>query len=340
VKRPRIEVSPFDPTRSEEWDRFVCSDSRNGGLFHERRFLSYHAAGRFRDVSLVFSDEDGKLVGVLPCAEVELEGGRRGAESHPGSSAGSFVFARRARMAHVLEMVDAAVMFFRDAGFARMGLRLAEPIFATSTTGELDFALWHRGFRLRTRELGTAVRLGDAAARLSLGRKKVDVDERAARRRGVSIAESHDTGAVWELIADNLKQRYGKAPAHSAAELALLKQLYPNRIRFWCATRDGAMLAVIVVFEVTRRAAHTFYIAHDRTIADVNPMPLLVSEICADLAARQFDWLNFGISSRGDFIKWGILEFKEFMGGRGVCREEWELADVAAFRPYEWNASV
>ena len=340
MTRPEITANRFDSSRSEEWDEFVRLRSRNGGLFHERRFLSYHQEGRFRDVSLVFRDATHRLVGVLPCAEVDLDDGRCGVESHPGSSAGSFVFARDARTSHVLAIVDAAVGHFRDEGFARFGLRQPEAIFAASTSGELEFALWHRGFRLRTRELSTAIRLGDDGARLALARAKAAVDERAARRRGVEIRESADVEAVWGIVAENLKQRYRKAPAHSAAELGALKRLYPDRIRFWCATRDTATLAAIVIFEVTPRAAHTFYIAHDRTMADVNPMPLLVSEICADLAARGFDWLNFGISTRGDLIKWGILEFKEFMGGRGVCREEWQLADLGGFQPYEWNAKA
>jgi len=339
VIRPSIQVCPYDGSQSDQWDRFVADDSRNGGLFHERRFLSYHAPDRFRDLSLMFRDETGELLGVLPCAQVDLDGGRQGVESHPGSSAGSFVFSRTARLAHVLSMVEEAAMHFRDAGFAKIGLRVPEPIFAGATTGELDFALWQQGFRLRTRELSTAIRLGDEAARIALARKKLGVEERAAQKRGVTITESNDACAVWEQIARNLKERYGKAPAHSAAELARLKQLYPSRIRFWCAGRDGAALAVIVVFEVTPQAAHTFYIAHDRAAAtDVNPMPLLTSTICADLAARKFSWLNFGISTRGDYVKWGILEFKEFMGGRGVCREEWELSSLAEFKPYEWPA--
>jgi hypothetical protein len=339
VKRPSIQVCQYDGSQSGEWDRFVSDDSRNGGLFHERRFLSYHAPDRFHDVSLMFRDDDGQLAGVLPCASVDADGGRRAVESHPGSSAGSFVFAKTARLSHVLAMIDAAATHFRDAGFSRIGLRLPESIFASATTGELDFALWRQGYRLRTRELSTAIRLGDEAARVALARRKLGVEDRAAQKRGVTIAESNDACAVWEHIARNLKERYGKAPAHSASELARLKQLYPARIRFWCASRDGITLAVIVVFEVTPRAAHTFYIAHDRAAAtDVNPMPLLVSTICTDLAARNFSWLNFGISTRGDYVKWGILEFKEFMGGRGVCREEWELPSLSEFKPYEWPA--
>jgi hypothetical protein len=339
VKRPAIQVCPYSATQAEQWDSFIANNSRNGGLFHERRFLSYHAPDRFRDLSLLFRDETGELLGVLPCAQVDLEGGARGVESHPGSSAGSFVVAKDARLSHVLMMIEAAAMSFRDAGFSRIGLRLPEAIFANTTTGELEFALWHRGYRLRTRELSTAIRLGDESARIALARKKLGVEERAAQKRGVAITESNDACAVWEQVARNLKERYGKAPAHSAAELARLKQLYPSRIRFWCATRDGAALAVIVVFEVTPQAAHTFYIAHDRAAAtDVNPMPLLVSTICADLGARNFSWLNFGISTRGDHVKWGILEFKEFMGGRGVCREEWELSRLADVEPYDWPA--
>jgi Acetyltransferase (GNAT) domain len=339
VKQPTIQVCRYSSQHAEQWDHFVADQSRNGGMFHERRFLSYHAPDRFRDVSLMFRDEAGELLGVLPSAQIDLEDGRKGVESHPGSSAGSFVFAKHVRLSHLMTMVEAAAVHFRDAGFSRIGLRLPEPIFAAATTGELDFALWHRGYRLRTRELSTAIRLGDEPGRVALARKKLGVEERAAQKRGVTIAESGDACAVWEQIARNLQERYNRAPSHSAEELGRLKQLYPSRIRFWCATRDGATLAVIVVFEVTAHAAHTFYIAHDRAAAtDVNPMPLLVTAICADLAARGFSWLNFGISTRGDYIKWGILEFKEFMGGRGVCREEWELSNLAEFTPYEWPA--
>jgi hypothetical protein len=331
-------VCTYDESQSEQWDRFVANDSRNGGLFHERRFLSYHAPDRFRDVSLTFRNAADELLGVLPCAEVRLKDGRLSAESHPGSSAGSLVFAKRARLSDVLAMVEAAALHFQTAGFARIGLRMSEPIFTASTAGELDFGLWQLGFRIRTRELSTAIRLGDEAGRLSMVRKRAASEERAALRRGVRIVDCSDIDAVWQLIASNLKERYGKKPTHSAAELALLKRLYPNRIHFSCATLDGAIIAVIAVFEVTPDAAHAFYIAHDRATPDVKPMSLLVSEICADLTARKFTWFNLGISTRGDLIKWGILEFKELVGGRGICREEWELTELEQFKPYEWPA--
>jgi hypothetical protein len=338
VNRPAIQVCAYSPKDAEGWDHFVANDSRNGGMFHERRFLSYHPSDRFRDVSLVFRDATGEIVGVLPCAQVRLPDERLCAESHPGSTAGSLVFAKRARLSDVLAMVEAAALHFQATGFTRMGLRVAEPIFAGPTTGEMDFALWHLGFRLRTRELSTAVRLGDETARLAMVRKRAASEERSAVRRGVRITESNDVDAVWRLIAGNLKDRYGKPPTHSLSELAGLKQIYPDRIHFWCATLDDSILAAMAVFDVTPHAAHAFYIAHDRTLADVKPMSLLVSEICASLTARGFSWFNLGISTRGEHVKWGILEFKELVGGRGVCREEWELADLSDFKPYEWPA--
>jgi lipid II:glycine glycyltransferase (peptidoglycan interpeptide bridge formation enzyme) len=93
--------------------------------------------------------------------------------------------------------------------------------------------------------------------------------------------------------------------------------------------------AVTVLFDVTSKAVHTFYIAQSQEYANTNVLPLLFYRIFEQYRQRNFDWYNFGISSRGQQIKWGMLEFKERMGGRATARQVWKLDNLSAYNNFK-----
>ncbi|HKC36044.1 MAG TPA: hypothetical protein VKB95_08275, partial [Chitinophagaceae bacterium] len=64
-----IEVKEYTEDHHKAWDEFVRNTSRNGGIFQERDFLSYHPDGKFNDASLLFF-EKGTLMAVFPAAIV------------------------------------------------------------------------------------------------------------------------------------------------------------------------------------------------------------------------------------------------------------------------------
>ena len=49
-----IAVKEYTKDHHKVWDQFVRTESRNGGIFQERDFLSYHPEGKFNDASLLF----------------------------------------------------------------------------------------------------------------------------------------------------------------------------------------------------------------------------------------------------------------------------------------------
>ena len=54
------------------WDAFVRA-SKNGTFLFERDYMDYHR-DRFFDHSLMFLDDKGRLVALLPANEVEIDG--------------------------------------------------------------------------------------------------------------------------------------------------------------------------------------------------------------------------------------------------------------------------
>lgn len=325
-----LTVIPYNPSLDDQWDSFIKDNSRNGCIFHERKFLSYHKIGKFEDASLLFLNA-GKIVGVLPAAAISACG-VHSIVSHPGSSAGGLIYHRKQGLRDVLVMLEKSIHHYRDAGNKSLELRLAEPIFSSPSDAELTFLLWHRGFRLTTREVSSCVDLKAKAAWMEFGRKKNGNDIRRLRNMGVSIVLVDDPDTVYPLIAQSLEGRYGKTPTHSLAELLELKQRYPHRLHCWAALFEGKLIAAVVAFVANDNAVHDFYIAQDYAHARLQVMPLLFHEIFVYYKREGFRWFNFGISSRGDWIKWGILEFKERMGGRATCRDVWLLDDLQTYQ--------
>ena len=64
-------------------------------------------------------------------------------------------------------------------------------------------------------------------------------------------------------------------------------------------------------------------------------MPLLFHKVFEHYYQQGYAWFNFGISSRGQQIKWGILEFKENVGGRATARQIWYLDNISGYKKYE-----
>lgn len=326
-----MQIIPFSDILNCEWDDFIRTRSRNGGIFHERIFLDYHPVGRFCDASLVLRDQN-KIVGVFPAAYQQTEHGLK-VVSHPGSSAGGLIYDRKQRLREVLELLESIIFYYRERGVVSLEIRLAEPVFSVLGDGELTYLLWHRGFRLDTREISSCVALQDSKWD-EFGRKKNNNDIRRLKKQGVEIARLEKAAEIYSLIESTLHNRYGKKPTHTLPELEELKRRYPDRLHFWAAIEKGTPIATVVTFVVNETAIHDFYIALDYSHTNLQVMPLLFHDIFEYYQNSGFKWFNFGISSRGDLIKWGLLEFKERMGGRATTRESWIYDDLTKYFAY------
>lgn len=331
-----IEVKEYNEEYDIKWDEFVRKTSRNGGIFQERDFLSYHPEGKFNDASLLFF-EKGTLMAVFPAATVS-DNGKLRVVSHPGSSSGGLIFHYETNLQQVLEILESLIGFYQAKKIDSIEIRLSEPIFNAIPDEELRYLLWHRGFTLKSQEISTCVKLTESKIWEKLCRKRNLSYIKQQEKDGVKVSETNDVDKVYPVIEMNLKERYKRIPTHSREELMRLKEIYPDRIHYWIAEKDDKVLGILVLFDVNTTGVHSFYIAKNEELGNVKAMPLLFHKAFEHYYKQGYDWFNFGISSRGQEIKWGILEFKENVGGRATARQVWHLDDLAGYKKYEYPA--
>lgn len=329
-----IEVKQYTKDHHKAWDEFVRNSSRNGGIFQERDFLSYHPEGKFTDASLLFF-EQGTLTAIFPAAVIS-EGGKEKIVSHPGSSCGGLIYHFSATLEQVLEVLESLIEFYQRKNIQSIEIRLAEPIFHEIPDEELRYLLWHRGFIIKSQEISTCAKLTETKMWEKLCRKRNLSYIKQQEKEGVKITETGDIDKVYPVIEMNLKARYNRIPTHSREELIRLKEIYPDRIHYWVAEKEDKVLGILVLFDVNKTGVHSFYIAKNELHGNVKAMPLLFHKAFEHYYKQGYAWFNFGISSRGEQIKWGILEFKENVGGRATARQIWYLDNLSEYKKYQY----
>ena len=330
-----ITIRKYSESDAEAWDKFVQNNSRNGGIFHERKFLSYHSDGKFNDVSAVF-EEKGQIIGVFPAALVEANGATK-VVSHPGSSNGGLVYEETANLDLVLQMLELLLDYCKGFGATSLEMKIAEPIFNSIPDGELTYLLWHRGFKMSTQEISSCVKLSDYKSWERTCRKRHLYYIRKLEKNGFIANPDANIDAVYQVIHNNLSSKYNKKPTHTLEELKKLKELYPDRIHLWAAEKNETIFAVIVVFTVNKNGVHDFYIARNDAAEDAHALSFLHHKAFEYYYTKGIPWFNFGISSRGDEIKWGILRSKERIGGRATTRQVWSLKNLDSYNKYVYD---
>jgi hypothetical protein len=337
-----MRIIRYTSALQEEWDDFVRNRSRNGTIFHEQRFLSYHG-NRFEDCSIMVAEgKESDILAVIPSAVI-TEGDARGVVSHPGSTYGGIIFREDLKVHTLKDVINAALGYYYGnigAGFFKVILQ--EEFHTADTFCDLVYLLWHRGFTLNTKEIGACKDLREESFEKYRDTTKQYVRSRKDSRLGIS----HDTAsdiegmtASYRLLEDNLRNRYGKKPTHSIEELLNLKKLMGDRIMFFSSRYKNEIIASVIVFELNRKVVHDFYIAQNYEFAHLNALIGLFHYIFEYYRSRGFHFFNFGISSRVKWIKWGILDFKEQFGVKIVTRDTWILPSLSGQWPHDGEAS-
>lgn len=321
-----------------KWDHFVKNESVNGNIFHEQKFLSYHG-DRFEDCSILITEgTKDKILALMPAA-LKRDGTQKGIVSHPGSTYGGVIFKKGIRTGTLKEVLDLLIKHYHDEyGADYIKMILPEEFHTGASFEQLTYLLWHRGFQIETKEIGCVKYLKDESYENFRDTTKQYIRSRKDERLGIQhriAAEDTEICGCYKLIENNLQNRHGKKLTHSLDELLQLKRLYGDRITLFYSVHNNKVVASVVVFELTDKVVHDFYIAQDYAYTTLNPLIGLFNYIFTFYREKGYDFFNFGISSRGKWIKWGILEFKEQFGASVLTRDSWMLTDLSGGWPYD-----
>lgn len=297
-----------------EWDAFIDS-SKNGTFMLKRDYVEYHA-DRFVDASVVFCDDSGELVAVLPAS-------RHGDElrSHGGLTYGGVITNKRMTASRMLEVFDALKVFLRENGIVRLIYKRVPAIYYNYPSDEDLYALFRNGAKLLRRDLSTAIDLTNPIPFSSVRVRYV----KKARKMGLEVRESKDYERYISLLTDVLVARHNVRPPHTAAELRLLASRFPETIKLFCAYKGDAMLAGVLIFD-TPQVVHAQYIANSEEGRNVGALDL-VMEYLINTYSLHHKYFDFGISTEdgGWMLNEGLVGQKEMFGGRGVIYDFYQM---------------
>ena len=304
-------VRRYSSELADDWAA-VLDGSKNGLFLFHRDYMEYHS-DRFEDLSSIAYIEE-KPVALFPLAR-SLQTGE--ISSHPGLTFGGVVLLREIRGDVALAVIDKLLDGARDSGAGEITVKILPQIFASYPAGELEYALWRRGFRLSRRDLSSVLPLVNGFTFNTLKRRAVG----KARKCGVSVGP---VGPVefHKLVSDVLKEKHEVAPVHSASEMEILASKFPRSISIVGAWREDRLLAGSMVYRYGH-IWHTQYLACSNEGRECGALDLVISHIKEVGSSEGAALLSFGTSteSAGTVLNEGLLWQKESFGARSVTHD-------------------
>lgn len=298
-----MKIIKYNKTYENIWDKFI-TESKNGNIFHTRKFLNYHK-DKFKDASILIYKKN-KLIALFPAIEFENK-----IISHRGSTYGGLVVREDNKLNDTLRMWEEIIQYHNKT----IEFRKCEYIFDKYPSQEVEFAAKYLGFKCVNEELSTCLDL--EYIKLTKGRKWA-----IGKCKNLKIVfDDLDYETYHKILSKNL-DKFNSTPTHTLKEMKYLKELLPKNYFLVTIYLEDIMIAGIWLVLATNKTAHTFYIAQNYQYSEYQPLSCVVNYIIKYLQNNNFKYLNFGISTEngGKYINKGLFEFKESFGGFGVSR--------------------
>lgn len=306
-----ISVQRYRAELATDWAH-VLSTSKNGLFLFDRGFIEYHG-DRFSDLSVI-AYADGKPVALMPAA-IDVKSGV--AVSHPGLTFGGVVLRRDLRGDVSIALINAMLDALRDLGAVSLTIKLVPQTFTNYPAGELEYALWRRGFVHSRRDLSSILPLHNSLPFNTLKNRGI----KKAKKAGVLLGNA-STCEFHKLLEEVLLAQHGVSPVHTRAELELLISRFPKNIFIRTAHAGGAILAGTMVFRYGH-VWHTQYLACSTEGRELGALDFVIGEVKDEAASANAAYLSFGTSTeaRGTVLNEGLLWQKESYGARAITHD-------------------
>ena len=309
-----LRVLTYQPSIQREWDAFIGT-AKNGHFFFQRGYLEYHNQ-RFKDASLLVLFRE-RIVAVLPanvCDGAVL--------SHQGLTFGGFLVNHAMTGSLMIAVFEAIIDHLRAQGIHRIIYKAMPHIYHREPSEEDLYALHRLGARIIRRDLSSALELGGALS-YSKGKQR---NLSKARKHELMVTRGYDFKDFMALVEQVLDTRHGTRPTHTATEIQMLANRFPEHIRLYCAYEHRDLLAGVVLF-VNPTVVHTQYLANSDSGLNFGALDFLLDA----LITREFptwEYLSFGISTESDgrVLNEGLLHSKEAFGARGIVHDTYEIS--------------
>src|ERR1035438_4565567 len=282
----RIRVERYDPKHKICWDEFV-GQSKNGVFLFHTDYLEYHA-DRFSDFSLLFFQDD-QLVALMPANRLNDT-----VFSHGGLTFGGIISDSRMTTGLMLEVFSGLMKELREEGFKRLVYKAIPHMYHLLPAEEDLYALFVHNARLFRRDVSSTVVAG---RKLPLTRSRRRILCQLERHR-LKVERTQEFSRFMGIAEANLQERHGVRPTHTAAEMQLLANQFPENIKLFTANRNGEMLGGVIIYE-SERVAHGQYRSATEEGMKLGAVDAIMDVLLNDVY-KDKPYHDFGISTQNN----------------------------------------
>lgn len=304
-----LEIIKYTLAYKKQWDDFVVK-SKNGTFLIQRDYMDYHS-DRFFDASYLLF-RNGKIEAILPG---NIQDNKY--YSHQGLTYGGWITSTKLS---TLELIKAFHLFNNEISSKGIKEIIYKPIpiiYHQIPSQEDIYALFLSKAEKISCHISSTI-YQNSKLRFIESRKS---GIRKAIREGVKVMESKDFSSFWEILQNNLVNKFNTKPVHSLDEIELLASRFPNNIKLFIAFKDDEPLAGSVIY-VMKNIVHVQYISANTTGKECGALDLLFDTLINNLYSS-VSIFDFGQSTEqmGNYLNESLIFQKEGFGGRGIVYE-------------------
>ncbi len=308
-----VVVETYESSKKEHWDSFVAN-SKNGVFLFNRGYMEYHS-DRFVDHSLIFY-HNNQLVGLLP-ANVENDV----LYSHGGLTFGGVVSGFSMKTALMLDIFGALVEHCKSLGVNEVVYKKVPYIYHSVPADEDLYALYIFNAKLMARSVSSCIYLPNLQ---KFDGNRLD-NIRKAEKNGLEVRESTDFESFMRIEEDALIERHSVKPTHTAEEIQLLAERFPDEIKLFGSFKGNLMLAGVVIYE-SKNVAHMQYAANSKEGWNIGAQDIIEDYLITN-RYRDKKYFDFGISTEdlGQVLNLGLISRKENFGARSIMYDQYQI---------------
>jgi hypothetical protein len=241
--------------------------------------------------------------------------------SHPGITYGGVVHQGQLSGMRMVDALTAISQYYLKAGYHRLQYKPIPFVYMRNPSQDDLYALFRLKAKRSRCDLSCSIELANRrplSERRRRGLKKA--------QKAVSLSSESALQDIWKIIEQNLQRRHDARPVHSLAELAMLRDRFPQEIIVRSALIDGVVVAGVVFFN-SSLVWHTQYIAASEVAYDVSALDAVFGAAIHEAKEAGVRYFDFGTSNEegGWVLNDGLYCFKSEFGGGGVVHEYYEL---------------
>lgn len=309
-----MRVEKYSKINAICWDDFV-SKAKNGHFFFYRDYMEYHR-DRFCDFSMIIYNDKGNIIALLPASI-----GGDTVISHGGLTFGGFVCDSKMTAAKMLDVFANVKQFLKNAGVRMFIYKCMPAIYNRYPSDEAIYALFRNNAELYRRDVSFSIYLSDRLGYQEQRKRAV----KKGYRYQYTLQESRNMGGYMSLLDEILIKYHGTHPVHSADELRMLADKFPNNIKLYTAEKNGQIEAGTVLF-LQAGVVHTQYLANSDEGRKTGALDCLLDWLITDVY-KDKTWFDFGISceQEGRYLNEGLAAQKEGFGARAVVHDFYRI---------------